>query len=89
MQLKEKLNYLLVSLFNFHVDYLVFSLSTCFDGTGSGTTLRLKQMGMEFTVWVFKHVKIYSSILQPAVMFVLCKSRQYERKYLFILFVKK
>ncbi|KAH7560788.1 hypothetical protein JRO89_XS10G0102900 [Xanthoceras sorbifolium] len=24
---------------------------------GSGTTLRLKQLGMEFTVWVFKHAK--------------------------------
>jgi hypothetical protein len=23
---------------------------------GSGTTSRLKQLGMEFTVWVFKHV---------------------------------
>lgn len=27
-------------------------------------------MGMEFTVWVFKHVKIFFSILQPAFMFV-------------------
>ncbi|KAJ6315399.1 hypothetical protein OIU78_018815 [Salix suchowensis] len=25
---------------------------------GSGTTSRLKQLGMEFTVWVFKHVRI-------------------------------
>ncbi|XP_044479857.1 proteasome adapter and scaffold protein ECM29-like [Mangifera indica] len=25
---------------------------------GSGTTLRLKQLGMEFTVWVFKHASI-------------------------------
>ncbi|GAV92835.1 Ecm29 domain-containing protein, partial [Cephalotus follicularis] len=25
---------------------------------GSGTTSRLKQLGMEFTVWVFKHAKI-------------------------------
>jgi hypothetical protein len=24
---------------------------------GSGTTSRLKQLGMEFTVWVFKHVR--------------------------------
>lgn len=32
---------------------------------GSGTTSRLKQMGMEFTVWVFKHVRAlrFNSIL--------------------------
>ncbi|CAN1250182.1 Proteasome adapter and scaffold protein ECM29 [Linum perenne] len=31
------------------------SIFTCI--YGSGTTSRLKQMGMEFTVWVFKHVR--------------------------------
>jgi len=45
-------------------------------------------MGMEFTVWVFKHVKILFSILQPEFPFVVCKSRQYELN-LFIIFVKK
>lgn len=56
-----------------------------FHGTGSGTTLRLKQMGMEFTVWVFKHVKSFFSMLQLTIMFVLYNSSE----YIFILFLKK
>lgn len=56
----------------------IFCYLPCFLVTGSGTTLRLKQMGMEFTVWVFKHVKSFFYILQLGIMFVLCNSREYE-----------
>lgn len=55
-----------------------FCYLPCFHGTGSGTTLRLKQMGMEFTVWVFKHVKSFFSMLQLAITFALCSSREYD-----------
>ncbi|CAI0541306.1 unnamed protein product [Linum tenue] len=36
---------------------------------GSGTTSRLKQMGMEFTVWVFKHASIDQlKIMGPVIL---------------------
>ena len=39
---------------------MLLANSICFScvsmPVGSGTTSRLKQLGMEFTVWVFKHV---------------------------------
>lgn len=47
-------------------------------------------MGMEFTVWVFKHVKIFFSILQPAFMFVCVIADSMNANiYLLFFFVKK
>ncbi|CAA0372204.1 unnamed protein product [Arabidopsis thaliana] len=41
---------------------------------GSGTTLRLKQMGMEFTVWVFKHGKIDQlKLMGPVILNAILK----------------
>ncbi|XP_024006382.1 proteasome-associated protein ECM29 homolog isoform X1 [Eutrema salsugineum] len=41
---------------------------------GSGTTLRLKQMGMEFTVWVFKHGKIDQlKLMGPVILSAILK----------------
>ncbi|XP_010521564.1 PREDICTED: proteasome-associated protein ECM29 homolog isoform X1 [Tarenaya hassleriana] len=41
---------------------------------GSGTTLRLKQMGMEFTVWVFKHGKIEQlKLMGPVILNAILK----------------
>ncbi|CAN1830461.1 Proteasome adapter and scaffold protein ECM29 [Linum perenne] len=43
------------------------SIFTCI--YGSGTTSRLKQMGMEFTVWVFKHAKIEQlKLMGPVIL---------------------
>ncbi|XP_019082739.1 PREDICTED: proteasome-associated protein ECM29 homolog, partial [Camelina sativa] len=53
---------------------LCFCYRPCFDGTGSGTTLRLKQMGMEFTVWVFKHGKIDQlKLMGPVILNAILK----------------
>ncbi|KAF3545684.1 hypothetical protein DY000_02010565 [Brassica cretica] len=42
--------------------------------SGSGTTLRLKQMGMEFTVWVFKHGKIDQlKLMGPVILNAILK----------------
>ncbi|CAN8246973.1 unnamed protein product, partial [Cochlearia groenlandica] len=41
---------------------------------GTGTTLRLKQMGMEFTVWVFKHGKIDQlKLMGPVILNAILK----------------
>ncbi|CAH2033513.1 unnamed protein product [Thlaspi arvense] len=41
---------------------------------GSGTTLRLKRMGMEFTVWVFKHGKIDQlKLMGPVILSAIMK----------------
>uniref|UniRef100_A0A1J3GWL5 Proteasome-associated protein ECM29-like protein n=1 Tax=Noccaea caerulescens TaxID=107243 RepID=A0A1J3GWL5_NOCCA len=41
---------------------------------GIGTTLRLKQMGMEFTVWVFKHGKIEQlKLMGPVILSAILK----------------
>ncbi|KAL1208896.1 hypothetical protein V5N11_010573 [Cardamine amara subsp. amara] len=41
---------------------------------GIGTTLRLKQMGMEFTVWVFKHGKIDQlKLMGPVILSAILK----------------
>ncbi|XP_028798613.1 proteasome adapter and scaffold protein ECM29 [Neltuma alba] len=42
---------------------------------GSGTTSRLKQLGMEFTVWVFKHAKIDQlRLIGPVILNGILKS---------------
>ncbi|KAM4096438.1 hypothetical protein ACJW30_08G104900 [Castanea mollissima] len=42
---------------------------------GSGTTSRLKQLGMEFTVWVFKHAKIDQlKLIGPIILTAILKS---------------
>ncbi|XP_054792203.1 uncharacterized protein LOC129297885 [Prosopis cineraria] len=42
---------------------------------GSGTTSRLKQLGMEFTVWVFKHAKIDQlRLMSPVILNGILKS---------------
>ncbi|KAE9462121.1 hypothetical protein C3L33_05969, partial [Rhododendron williamsianum] len=42
---------------------------------GSGTTSRLKQMGMEFTVWVFKHARIDQlKLMGPVILNGIVKS---------------
>ncbi|XP_062171204.1 uncharacterized protein LOC133876988 [Alnus glutinosa] len=42
---------------------------------GSGTTSRLKQLGMEFTVWVFKHAKIDQlKLIGPVILAGILKS---------------
>ncbi|XP_030959197.1 proteasome adapter and scaffold protein ECM29 [Quercus lobata] len=42
---------------------------------GSGTTSRLKQLGMEFTVWVFKHAKIDQlKLIGPVILTGILKS---------------
>ncbi|XP_061372568.1 uncharacterized protein LOC133315038 [Gastrolobium bilobum] len=42
---------------------------------GSGTTSRLKQLGMEFTVWVFKHAKIDQlKLMGPVILSGIMKS---------------
>ncbi|KAF5447658.1 hypothetical protein F2P56_033192 [Juglans regia] len=42
---------------------------------GSGTTSRLKQLGMEFTVWVFKHAKIEQlKLISPVILTGILKS---------------
>lgn len=42
---------------------------------GSGTTSRLKQMGMEFTVWVFKHARIDQlKLMGPVILNGILKS---------------
>ncbi|XP_057441454.1 uncharacterized protein LOC130733331 isoform X2 [Lotus japonicus] len=42
---------------------------------GSGTTSRLKQLGMEFTVWVFKHAKIEQlRLMGPVILSGIMKS---------------
>ncbi|KAM7278672.1 hypothetical protein ACFE04_005806 [Oxalis oulophora] len=41
---------------------------------GSGTTSRLKQLGMEFTVWVFKHAKIDQlKLMGPVILNAIMK----------------
>lgn len=42
---------------------------------GSGTTSRLKQLGMEFTVWVFKHARIDQlKLMGPVILNGILKS---------------
>lgn len=42
---------------------------------GNGTTSRLKQLGMEFTVWVFKHAKIDQlKLMGPVILSGIMKS---------------
>ncbi|KAJ7960514.1 Proteasome-associated ECM29-like protein [Quillaja saponaria] len=42
---------------------------------GDGTTSRLKQLGMEFTVWVFKHAKIDQlKLMGPVILNAILKS---------------
>ncbi|KAE9606271.1 putative proteasome component Ecm29 [Lupinus albus] len=42
---------------------------------GNGTTSRLKQLGMEFTVWVFKHAKIEQlKLMGPVILSAIMKS---------------
>ncbi|KAK4773586.1 hypothetical protein SAY87_028605 [Trapa incisa] len=42
---------------------------------GSGTTTRLKQFGMEFTVWVFKHAKLDQlKLMGPVILNSILKS---------------
>ncbi|QCE01566.1 proteasome component ECM29 [Vigna unguiculata] len=42
---------------------------------GNGTTSRLKQLGMEFTVWVFKHAKIEQlKLMGPVILSGIMKS---------------
>ncbi|KAK7276642.1 hypothetical protein RIF29_17785 [Crotalaria pallida] len=42
---------------------------------GNGTTSRLKQFGMEFTVWVFKHAKIEQlKLMGPVILSAIMKS---------------
>ncbi|KAJ4724481.1 Proteasome-associated ECM29 [Melia azedarach] len=41
---------------------------------GNGTTLRLKQLGMEFTVWVFKHAKLDQlKLMGPVILNAILK----------------
>lgn len=42
---------------------------------GSGTTSRLKQLGMEFTVWVFKHARMDQlKLMGPVILNGILKS---------------
>ncbi|XP_057955900.1 uncharacterized protein LOC131149465 [Malania oleifera] len=42
---------------------------------GNGTTSRLKQLGMEFTVWVFKHAKMEQlKLMGPVILTAILKS---------------
>ncbi|XAR59596.1 hypothetical protein NMG60_11015485 [Bertholletia excelsa] len=45
---------------------------------GSGTTVRLKQLGMEFTVWVFKHARTDQlNLMGPVILSGILKSLDY------------